>query len=138
MRSDDDEMFGNIEPSHHVKAYEAAAGVRLQERALATRDVDLPWDTRKRLQFASRMKNLDLSMLDVLRKVDSTFEIRDDQLFTAVNAKGFEVDILRREAADLDPLPLQRPTMKTTSGQSRPDAQMFCWGRLHSLHPSFP
>ncbi|WP_316157346.1 GSU2403 family nucleotidyltransferase fold protein [Cupriavidus sp. BIC8F] len=65
------------------------------------------WDTRKHLQFASRMKNLDLSMLDVLRKVDSTFEIRDDQLFTAVNAKGFEVDILRREAADLDPHPLQ-------------------------------
>jgi hypothetical protein len=46
-------------------------------------------------------------MLEVLRKVDSTFEIRDDQLFTAVNAKGFEVDILRREAADLDPHPLQ-------------------------------
>lgn len=93
--------------THALYAYEAAAGVRLQERALATRDVDLLWDTRKRLLFASRMKNLDLSMLDVLRKVDSTFEIRDDQLFTAVNAKGFEVDILRREAADLDPHPLQ-------------------------------
>ncbi|QEZ43365.1 GSU2403 family nucleotidyltransferase fold protein [Cupriavidus oxalaticus] len=93
--------------THALYAYEAAAGVRLKERALATRDVDLLWDTRKRLQFASRMKNLELSMLDVLRKVDSTFEIRDDQLFTAVNAKGFEVDILRREAADLDPHPLQ-------------------------------
>nr|WP_290367969.1 GSU2403 family nucleotidyltransferase fold protein [Cupriavidus taiwanensis] len=93
--------------THALYAYEAAAGVRLQERALATRDVDLLWDTRKRLQFASRMKNLDLSMLDVLRKVDSTFEIRDGQLFTAVNAKGFEVDILRREAAELDPHPLQ-------------------------------
>lgn len=93
--------------THALYAYEAAAGVRLQERALATRDVDLLWDTRRRLQFASRMKNLDLSMLDVLRKVDKTFEIREDQLFTAVNAKGFEVDILRREAADLDPHPLQ-------------------------------
>uniref|UniRef100_UPI003F4943D8 GSU2403 family nucleotidyltransferase fold protein n=1 Tax=Cupriavidus taiwanensis TaxID=164546 RepID=UPI003F4943D8 len=40
-------------------------------------------------------------------RTDSTFEIRDDQLFTAVNAKGFEVDILRREAADIDPNPLQ-------------------------------
>uniref|UniRef100_UPI003F499604 GSU2403 family nucleotidyltransferase fold protein n=1 Tax=Cupriavidus necator TaxID=106590 RepID=UPI003F499604 len=53
------------------------------------------------------MKNLDLSMLDVLRKVDRTFEIRDDQRFTAVNAKGFEVNILRREAADVGPNPLQ-------------------------------
>lgn len=42
-------------------------------------------------------------MLDVLRKVDRTFEIRDDQRFTAVNAKGFEVNILRREAADVGP-----------------------------------
>lgn len=61
--------------THALYAYETAAGVRLQERALATRD-HLLWDTRKRLQFASRMKNLDLSMLDVLRKVDSTFEGR--------------------------------------------------------------
>lgn len=93
--------------THALYAYEAAAGVRLQDAALATRDVDLLWDTRKRLQFVARMKEMETSLLGALQKVDSTFEVRDDQLFTAVNAKGFEVDILRREPGDQDPHPLR-------------------------------
>lgn len=93
--------------THALYAYEAAAGIRFQERALATRDVDLLWDTRKRLQFVSQMKEMDTSMLGALRKVDNTFELREDQPFTAVNAKGFEVDIIRREHGDEDPHPLR-------------------------------
>lgn len=45
-------------------------------------------------------------MLDVLRKADRTFDIRDGRLLSAVNAKGFEVNFVRREAADIDLHPL--------------------------------
>lgn len=94
--------------THALYAYEAAAGVRVANpEALATQDVDLLWDTRKRLSFVTQMKLQGSSMISLLRKVDPTFEVRQDQLYTAVNAKGFEVDIIRREAIDGDPHPLQ-------------------------------
>lgn len=93
--------------THALYAYEAAAGIRLTvAEALATQDVDLLWDTRKRISFVSRMNTLDSSMLGILKRVDKSFEIKRDQLFTAVNSKGFEVDIIRREATEGDPHPL--------------------------------
>ena len=88
-------------------AYEAAAGVRLDADALATRDIDLLWDTRKRIQFATQLARVDSSMLGVLKKVDSTFRIRKSQQYTAVNKDGFEVDIIRRERAGDDPHPIK-------------------------------
>jgi hypothetical protein len=53
------------------------------------------------------MGQLGSSMLELIKKVDSTFEIRQDQKYTAVNSKGFEVDIIRREATEGDPHPLR-------------------------------
>lgn len=93
--------------THALYAYEATAGVRFRESALATRDVDLLWDVRKRLTFISQMERLDTSMLNLIRKVDKTFEIRKDQKYTAVNSQGFEVDIIRREVVEGDPHPLK-------------------------------
>ena len=94
--------------THALYAYEAAAGVRVESGdVLATKDIDLLWDTRKRIQFAARMEFAGASMLGLLKKVDPTFEIRHDQRYTAVNSKGFEVDIIRREATDGDPHPLR-------------------------------
>ncbi|RIX76307.1 GSU2403 family nucleotidyltransferase fold protein [Acidovorax cavernicola] len=93
--------------THALYAYEAAAGVRLQSAAVATRDVDLLWDTRKRFRLATQLRRLDSSMLALLRKVDKTFALIADQRYTAVNSKGFEVDILRREAQEQDPHPAQ-------------------------------
>lgn len=95
--------------THALYAYEAAAGVRIESGdVLATKDIDLLWDTRKRIQFAARMEFAGASMLGLLKKVDPTFEIRYDQRYTAVNSKGFEVDIIRREAREGgDPHPLR-------------------------------
>jgi len=45
--------------------------------------------------------------LSLIRKVDSTFQIREDQRYTAVNSQGFEVDIIRREAVEDDPQPMR-------------------------------
>jgi hypothetical protein len=94
--------------THSLYAYEAAAGIRFEVTgALETKDIDLLRDTRKRLSFIARMEGLNSSFLELLREVDSTFELRDDQLYTAVNNHGFEVDVIRREAKDGDPHPLK-------------------------------
>jgi hypothetical protein len=81
--------------------------VRLDADALATRDMDLLWDTRKRIVFSTQLARVDSSMLGVLQKVDSTFRMRQSQKYTAVNKDGFEVDIIRREQVEDDPHPIK-------------------------------
>lgn len=93
--------------THALYAYEAAAGVRIAPQALATQDVDVLFDTRQRVEFFARLQDADMAFIDVLRKADRSFEIRDEQLQTAVNAQGFEVDVIRRDARDGDPHPLR-------------------------------
>jgi hypothetical protein len=93
--------------THALYAYEAAAGVSFDDAAVATRDIDLLWDVRKRVAFATALSRLDSSMLGVLQKVDPSFRVRDAQKYTAVNKDGFEVDILRREQAQGDPHPIR-------------------------------
>ena len=46
-------------------------------------------------------------MLAVLQKVDKSFQVVDDQKYTAVNKDGFEVDIFRRSAKEDDPHPIR-------------------------------
>jgi hypothetical protein len=93
--------------THALYVYESAAGVRVDNATIATQDIDLLWDARKRIQFATALKKLDSSMLGVLRKVDPTFRIRDSQKYTAINKDGFEVDILLRETTADGPHPVQ-------------------------------
>jgi hypothetical protein len=93
--------------THALYAYEAAASITFDADAVATRDIDLLWDTRKRVQFATRLAKVDSSMLGVLKKVDASFRLRKSQKYTAVNRDGFEVDIIRREPVDGDPHPIR-------------------------------
>ena len=74
---------------------------------MATRDVDLLFDTRQRTAFVSTLRRLDSSLLAVLRKADPSFRVLRNQLQTAVNDDGYEVDIIRRIAKDGDPHPLR-------------------------------
>ncbi|HSV59685.1 MAG TPA: GSU2403 family nucleotidyltransferase fold protein [Variovorax sp.] len=89
--------------THALCAYESACGVRFVPDAMATRDIDLLFDTRKHLRFFSHMRQIDSSLLGVLRKADKSFERLDDQMETARNSSGFEVDIIRRVAKGDDP-----------------------------------
>lgn len=82
--------------THALYAYETAAGVRIVPGALATQDVDLLWDARQRVQFMTDLEKVDSSMLKVLQRADPTFERKEGQNETAINARGFEVDFLRR------------------------------------------
>lgn len=93
--------------THALYAYESACGVRFIPDALATQDIDLLFDSRKRLSFVSKLKKLDSSFIGALQKADPTFRVMSDQKQTAINATGFEVDVTRRMTADTDPDPLK-------------------------------
>ncbi len=93
--------------THALYAYETAANVRVTPGALATQDVDLLWDARRRVQFMTDMERLDSSMLKVLKRADASFERKPGQNETAINARGFEVDFLRRQPVDGDPHPFR-------------------------------
>lgn len=84
--------------THALYAYESAAGVRIPDGAMAT---------RKGVKLFSSLGKLDSSMIALLQKVDKTFRVRHSSKYTAVNAAGFEVDIIRRVARDGDPHPLR-------------------------------
>lgn len=93
--------------THALYAFETAAGVRIAAQAMATRDVDMLFDTRKRLAFFTVMQKLDSSLIGLLRRADASFELVEEQHYTARNKDGFEVDIIRRMASGLDPHPLR-------------------------------
>ena len=101
------DTYFRVVGTHALYAYEAAAGVRFASEITATRDIDLLWDTRKRVTFAQKLAQDSPSMLAALQKVDKSFEIIEDQKFTAINKDGFEVDILRRIATEADPHPIR-------------------------------
>lgn len=93
--------------THALYAYESAAGVRIAQGALATQDVDLLWDARKRVRFMTSIDKLDTSILRMLQRADRTFIRKEGQNETAINAKGFEVDFLRRQPESDDPHPFR-------------------------------
>lgn len=93
--------------THALFAYESACGVRFVDEATTTQDIDLLMDTQKHLLLAATLQERGDSLLSTLQKVDPTFDLRDDQLYTAVNAGGFEVDVIRHEAKNRDPHPLR-------------------------------
>jgi len=89
--------------THALYAYEMAAGVRIVQGALATQDVDLLWDARRRVQFLADMQRLDASVLQVLQRADPSFRRKEGQNETAINGQGFEVNFLRRQPEGDDP-----------------------------------
>lgn len=93
--------------THALYAFETAAGVRISSESTATQDIDLLMDARRMVQLQTQLRRLDSSFLAVLRKADASYVQRDDQLYTAVNAKGFEVDVLRAQARPGEPHPVR-------------------------------
>ena len=66
-------QYFTVVGTHALYAYEAAASVRIVQGALATQDVDLLWDARRRVKFVTDLGRLELSMLRVLQQADATF-----------------------------------------------------------------
>ncbi len=79
--------------THSLYAYEAAAGVHLEDNLIATTDIDLLWDTRRRLKLAVLDSEWD-GILGILRRVDPSFA-RSRATYRAANNDGYLVDLVR-------------------------------------------
>lgn len=86
--------------THALYAYESLAGVHFASDLLATRDLDMLWDARSRLQCATRIPPQGL--LAILRTIDRSFSVLDHTPFRAVNREGFLVDLLQ------EPVPMHK------------------------------
>lgn len=79
--------------THALWAYESMAAVQFSKELLASGDVDLLYDPRKKLSLISkRMDNNGL--MGLLRKADKSFEPMKKNGFRAVNDDGFMVDLI--------------------------------------------
>lgn len=74
-------------------AYETMAGVKFNTELLATGDIDLMWDAERRLDLIGLKPNEGL--IDLLKKVDRTFERQSKALYRAINNKGYLVDLTK-------------------------------------------
>lgn len=82
-------------------AYEAGAGIFFNQENVATADMDILWDIRHKLTLAIDNKSKPVDFIDILCKVDKTFEIMDKQKFRVVNQDGYMVDLLKTVPSDI-------------------------------------
>lgn len=136
-------------------AYEVAAGIMFLPEVTATADMDILWDSRKKLAFAisgtGEHEQKVSTFMDLLREVDRLFTVNTERTFQALNGTGFAVELLKPvepvhpfkagEGDMLTPMPLRgqdwlllRPPLKQIAiGQDgyallmrAPDPRLFC------------
>jgi len=76
-------------------AYEAAAGVFFDSPMMSTKDVDILWDTRRKLTLVTDSDNKPNGLLGIIRKADRSFEAVRSGDFRAVNQDGYMVDLIK-------------------------------------------
>lgn len=81
--------------THALHAYGALAGVRFQAEIAASEDVDLLWDPKSALSIAAHDMD-DGGLLGLLKRVDASFELLENQKFRAANKNGFMVDLIKQ------------------------------------------
>jgi hypothetical protein len=80
-------------------AYEAEAGVQTQSDLVASLDIDLLYDARRRLSLAFTGVH-SAGLIGLLRAVDRSFAPTHPRSFRAANRDGYLVDLIRPEARD--------------------------------------
>jgi hypothetical protein len=83
--------------THALFAYGARAGVVFAPDLIATQDIDLMYDARRRLSLAIAPEVSEKGLLGILRSVDPTFNSRSGH-FRAINDDGYYVDLIRPAA----------------------------------------
>ncbi|ESX24719.1 nucleotidyltransferase domain-containing protein [Mesorhizobium sp. LSJC264A00] len=79
-------------------AYEALAGVQITSGLTATGDIDLLFDSRRRISFVTGERVSQSGLIGVLRKVDRSFKPLQPRAFRAANRDGYLVDLIRPQA----------------------------------------
>lgn len=87
--------------TNSLYAYETHAGVRFDGDITATLDVDLLWDSRKRIALSCDVDFNERGLLGVLKRIDSSFHLLEDQKYRAINDKGYMVDLIKRRPVSL-------------------------------------
>jgi hypothetical protein len=80
-------------------AYEAQAGVHTESDLVASLDIDLLYDARRRLSLALTGVRT-AGLIGLLRAVDTSFAPIRPRTFRAANRDGYLVDLIRPEARD--------------------------------------
>ena len=78
--------------THALYAYEAQAAVRIASSVVATGDVDILFDARRRLIMSGDVN--ERGLIGALRSVDRSFEKESSRSYTAANKDGYMVDLL--------------------------------------------
>lgn len=73
-------------------AYEAKAAVRIEPGLLATGDVDILFDARRRLVMSGETK--ERGLIGALQRVDRSFQKAGGRTYTAANKDGYMVDLI--------------------------------------------
>lgn len=95
---DQQNLLGNhmiIVGTNALYSYESAAGAYFENKLLSTGDIDILWDIRSKLTLAIDENSNPYDFIDVLRKVDKSFEIYGKQTFRVANNDGYMVDLLK-------------------------------------------
>lgn len=82
--------------THALYAYEAMAAAEFKVELLASGDVDLLFDGRKKIGLLARRLE-GKGLLAALQKVDKTFQVSRLDKFRAVNKDGFMVDFITQD-----------------------------------------
>lgn len=82
--------------THALFAYESMAGAEFKVELLASGDVDLLFDGRKQIALLAK-KLGDQGLLEILRKVDPSFQVSDIDQCRAINQDGFMVDFITQD-----------------------------------------
>ena len=90
--------------THAIFAYESMAAVELKMELLASGDIDLLFDVRKKMSLISKKLHGE-GILGLLKKVDKSFEISSAQGFRAINKDGFMVDLIGQDKGMSSPKP---------------------------------
>ena len=87
--------------TNSLYAYEVLGSVLFAPDVRETRDLDILWDARRKLEFTGDAEGARLHGFSaILRKADKTFTVSEERRFTATNASGYAVDFLMPEPDD--------------------------------------
>ncbi len=106
-----------------IYAYEAAAGVRIDPSLTTTDDIDLLFDSRRRLTFVASDDISRPSLLHLLQKIDRGFH-RSSRKFQATNADGYLVELIK---------PLRNPPWQKEREQIGVDAEDLLAAEIEGL-----
>jgi hypothetical protein len=108
-------------------AYESHVGVRFNGDVTTTGDIDLLWDSRKKITLLAHGDD-DFSMaglIGLLQKIDATFQL-DEGKNSAVNSQGYMIDLIKRR-----PLSLHDDQERQQLLENRPDD--FWASKIHNM-----